>query len=197
MEKAGLQGNGLKLSFVPGAESVVESDIDDSASDDSFEGGYQRTSISVASLGFGGLTVPVALSLDEVNAVQKQRTSRSSHARKYGGRYISRNFIYGISVEDDRVSLWYSTRKTTIKATSFSYVNRPDLLIRVFVSLFSADREVLGYESHITRLTDGSYLYELDGIPPKAPILKSSHRLRSKSAQTQPQSFFFKTTHHL
>ncbi|KAF5334124.1 hypothetical protein D9611_014900 [Ephemerocybe angulata] len=155
MEKAGLQGNGLKLSFVPGAESVVESDIDDSASDDSFEGGYQRTSISVASLGFGGLTVPVALSLDEVNAVQN-RERLVQAMRESMEDDISRNFIYGISVEDDRVSLWYSTRKTTIKATSFSYVNRPDLLIRVFVSLFSADRE---------------------------------------SAQTQPQSFFFKTTH--
>ncbi|KAF6758604.1 hypothetical protein DFP72DRAFT_887661 [Ephemerocybe angulata] len=107
---------------------------------------------------------------------------------------ISRNFIYGISIEDDRVSLWYSTRNTTVKATSFSYVKRPDLLIRVFVSLFSADRDALGYESHITRLADGSYLYELDRIAAKASNLKSSQRLRSKAGPKQETSFFFKTT---
>ncbi|KAF6758218.1 hypothetical protein DFP72DRAFT_1005945 [Ephemerocybe angulata] len=193
MEKAGLRENGLRLSLVPDAGSVGKSGMDDSASDNSVEGGQRsgEWSNSPASV---VLSVPVALRLDEVNTSQnKERLVQAMRESMEGD--ISRNFIYGISVEDDRVSLWYSTRKTTVKATSFSYVNRPDLLIRAFVSLFSADREVLGYESHITRLTDGSYLYELDGIPPKGPILKSSHRLRSKSAQKQPQSFFFKTTH--
>ncbi|KAF5334126.1 hypothetical protein D9611_014904 [Ephemerocybe angulata] len=193
MEKAGLRENGLRLSLVPDAGSVGESGMDDSASDNSVEGG-QRSGERANSPASVGLSVPVALRLDEVNTSQnKERLVRAMRESMDGD--ISRNFIYGISIEDDRVSLWYSTRKTTIKATSFSYVNRPDLLIRVFVSLFSADREALGYEPHITRLTDGSYLYELDGISPKAPILKSSHRLRSKSAQKQPQSFFFKTTH--
>ncbi|KAF6758220.1 hypothetical protein DFP72DRAFT_188949 [Ephemerocybe angulata] len=196
MEEAGLQENGLKLFFVPDAESVGESDIDDSASDDSFEGGDQRTgegSNSVAFLGFDGLTAPVALSLDEVNTVQNRERLVQAMRESMDGD-ISRNSIYGISIEDDRVSLWYSTRNTTVKATSFSYVQRPDLLIRVLVSLFSADRDALGYESHITRLADGSYLYELDRIAAKASNLKSSQRLRPKAGPKQEPSFFFKTT---
>ncbi|KAF5324781.1 hypothetical protein D9611_004065 [Ephemerocybe angulata] len=81
----------------------------------------------------------------------------------------------------------------------FTY-GRPDLLVRVFVSLFSATREEMGYNSHITSLSDQSYLYELDhvqvqslphpcsedteSIPPQVSVDKSDHR----------QSYFFKTT---
>ncbi|KAF5327973.1 hypothetical protein D9611_015096 [Ephemerocybe angulata] len=178
MGKAGLRENGLRLSLVPDVGNVGESGIDDNASDDSVEGGDQRTgegSNSVASLGFDGSTVPVALRLDEVNAVQnRERLVQAMRESMYGD--ISRNFIYGISIEDDRVSLWYSTRKTTVKATTFSYITRPDLLIRVFVSLFSADRDALGYESHITRLAD---------VEPTAAV---------KAGPNQDPSFFFKTT---
>ncbi|KAF5324780.1 hypothetical protein D9611_004064 [Ephemerocybe angulata] len=193
MEKAGLQVNGLRLALVPDVGSVGEGDIDDIASDDSVEGG-ERTGEGSNSASSLGLTVPVLLRLNEEDTAHNK--GKLVQAMGEGMKNdISRNFIYGISIEDDRVSLWYSARNTTVKATSFSYIKRPDLLIRVFVSLFSADRDALGYESHITRLADGSYLYELDGIAAKAGNLKSSQRLRSKAGPKQEPSFFFKTTH--
>ncbi|KAF6758576.1 hypothetical protein DFP72DRAFT_1005642 [Ephemerocybe angulata] len=193
MEKAGLQENGLRLALVSNVGSVGEGDINDSASDDSVEGG-ERTGEGSNSASSLGLTVPVVLRLHEEGTAHNKGKLVQAMGESMKND-ISRNFIYGVSIEDDRVSLWYSTRNTTVKATSFSYIKRPDLLVRIFVSLFSADRDALGYESHITRLADGSYLYELDGIAANAGDLKSSQRLRSKAGPKQEPSFFFKTTH--
>ncbi|KAF6758219.1 hypothetical protein DFP72DRAFT_188944 [Ephemerocybe angulata] len=194
MEEVGLQVNGLRLSLVPdvGSDGEDSDDIDDNASDDSVEGG-QRTGEGSNLISPFGLTVPVAFRLNEEDVAQNQRQLVQAMGESMDDD-MSRNFIYGISIEGDRVSLWYSTRHTTVKATSFSYVKRPDLLIRVLVSLFSADRDALGHESHITRLADGSYLYELDRIAAKASNLKSIQRLRSKAGPKQDHSFFFKTT---
>ncbi|KAF6758217.1 hypothetical protein DFP72DRAFT_1043790 [Ephemerocybe angulata] len=106
----------------------------------------------------------------------------------------SRNSVLGITeeLEGQRISLWHFSHNRTVKATSFSYAKRPDLLVRVFVSLLSASGEDMGYESHITHLADGSYLYELDECPEQGSV---SCSLEENSKRQQ--SYFFKTTHLL
>ncbi|KAF6758588.1 hypothetical protein DFP72DRAFT_1043620, partial [Ephemerocybe angulata] len=104
-----------------------------------------------------------------------------------------RGTLYLVSLKSSRrIALWHFSHNRTVKATSFSYAKGPDLLVRVFVSLLSASREGMGYESHITRLADGSYLYELDGCPQQGPV---SCSLEENSKRQQ--SYFFKTTHLL
>lgn len=120
---------------------------------------------------------------------------------------VSRDFAYGMTIEDDRVSLWYFSRGHTVKAISFSLIERPDLLIRTFVSIFSATREELGYNPRITRLgPGGSYLYELDELDPPEGNEPSddSDPSKAKLDPSQPEASignpnrsktrFFKTT---
>ncbi|KAF5324798.1 hypothetical protein D9611_004066 [Ephemerocybe angulata] len=194
METAGVQCTGLKLSLLPDSRSDSDDDIEDATSESFVETEGERSGYKPSSYASLDMTVPVAVKVNEECIAQNRKQLMRAMSDVLEGD-IARNFTYGISIEDDCVSLWYSTRKTTIKATSFSYIERPDLLIRVFLSLFSADREALGYESHITRLADGSYLYELDGITAKTDDLASSQRLRSKAVPKRGHSFCFKTTH--
>ncbi|KAF5334195.1 hypothetical protein D9611_014507 [Ephemerocybe angulata] len=60
-----------------------------------------------------------------------------------------RDFVYGITNEDDRVSLWYFSRTHSVKSSSFSFVKDPDQLVRVLVSLLSASEEDLGLNPNI------------------------------------------------
>ncbi|KAF5334194.1 hypothetical protein D9611_014506 [Ephemerocybe angulata] len=60
-----------------------------------------------------------------------------------------RDFVYGITNEDDRVSLWYFSRTHSAKASSFSLMKNPDQLVRVLVSLLSASDEDLGLNPNI------------------------------------------------
>ncbi|KAF6758221.1 hypothetical protein DFP72DRAFT_1005947 [Ephemerocybe angulata] len=194
METAGVQCTGLELSLLPDSRSDSDDDIEDATSESFVETDGQRSGDEPSSYASLDMSVPVAVRVNGESIAQNRKQLMQAMGDILEGD-ITRNFTYGISIEDDCVSLWYSTRKNTIMATSFSYIERPDLLIRVFLSLFSADREALGYESHITRLADGSYLYELDGTTTKAGTAKSNERLRSKRTLKQDQSFFFKTTH--
>ncbi|KAF5334192.1 hypothetical protein D9611_014508 [Ephemerocybe angulata] len=60
-----------------------------------------------------------------------------------------RMFLYGITIESDRVSVWYFSRNHSVKADSFSFVKHPERLIHLFVSLFSANDEALGLDPNI------------------------------------------------
>ncbi|KAF6754776.1 hypothetical protein DFP72DRAFT_1009369 [Ephemerocybe angulata] len=60
-----------------------------------------------------------------------------------------RDFVYGITNEDDRVSLWYFSRTHSVKTSSFSLMKNPDQLVRVLVSLLSASDEDLGLNPNI------------------------------------------------
>ncbi|KAF6754772.1 hypothetical protein DFP72DRAFT_1170076 [Ephemerocybe angulata] len=60
-----------------------------------------------------------------------------------------RDFVYGITNEDDRVFLWYFSRTHSVKTSSFSLVKDPDQLVRVLVSLLSASDEDLGLNPNI------------------------------------------------
>ncbi|KAF5334181.1 hypothetical protein D9611_014510 [Ephemerocybe angulata] len=90
-----------------------------------------------------------------------------------------RDFVYGITNEDDRVFLWYFSRTHSVKTSSFSLVKNPDQLVRVLVSLLSASDEDLGLNPNIA-------LY-----PEKHPNPGYIYRFPGDSAGS---SRFFKTT---
>ncbi|EAU89710.2 other/FunK1 protein kinase [Coprinopsis cinerea okayama7 len=74
-----------------------------------------------------------------------------------------RLFMYGITIEDDLVSVWFFSRSHSAKATVFSMieivVKRPDLLVRVLVSLFCATDEQLGFDPLVSLVGTKNFLY--------------------------------------
>ncbi|KAF4615049.1 hypothetical protein D9613_002445 [Agrocybe pediades] len=74
---------------------------------------------------------------------------------------IRRNFIYGVTIENDRVSLWYFSRTHSVKARSFSFVKEPIKFVQVLTALLTADRDKLGYDNRISMLSDRNFLYKM------------------------------------
>ncbi|KAF6754771.1 hypothetical protein DFP72DRAFT_1170074 [Ephemerocybe angulata] len=75
-----------------------------------------------------------------------------------------RTFLYGVTTESDRVSVWYFSHNHSVKADSFSFVERPGRLIHLLISLFSANDEALGLDPNIVlypKASSGnpSYIY--------------------------------------
>ncbi|KAJ2933995.1 hypothetical protein H1R20_g3098, partial [Candolleomyces eurysporus] len=64
---------------------------------------------------------------------------------------VQRNIdtVLQITIEDDRMTLWYFSRSHTAKSRSFDYVKNPDLLIEVLISLMFATDEELGLDPSI------------------------------------------------
>ncbi|TEB30525.1 hypothetical protein FA13DRAFT_1774689 [Coprinellus micaceus] len=79
--------------------------------------------------------------------------------------------VYGITIEDCDVSLWYFCRSHTAKSEPFNFLENPTILVRVFISFMFASSESLGFDSNIRRImpspADGhlsiSYVYRFTG----------------------------------
>ncbi|KAF5334196.1 hypothetical protein D9611_014504 [Ephemerocybe angulata] len=80
---------------------------------------------------------------------------------------VRRDFMYGITIEDDRVSLWYFSRNHSAKASSFSLIKHPERFIGVMISLLSASDENLGFNPNIVlypkKYHDPGYIYRFPG----------------------------------
>ncbi|KAF4563849.1 hypothetical protein EYR36_003093 [Pleurotus pulmonarius] len=70
-------------------------------------------------------------------------------------------FTYGITIVEDRVTLWYHSRSHSMISTPFSFVENPRLLIKVFMSFLFATEEELGYDPMVTRDAKGDYIYRI------------------------------------
>ncbi|RXW18046.1 hypothetical protein EST38_g7808 [Candolleomyces aberdarensis] len=62
---------------------------------------------------------------------------------------VRRTFMFAITIEDDRVSLWYFSRSYTVKSDSFNYIEEQDLLVDILFSLMIATDEELGLDCRI------------------------------------------------
>ncbi|KAJ2930979.1 hypothetical protein H1R20_g6112, partial [Candolleomyces eurysporus] len=62
---------------------------------------------------------------------------------------VRRNFMLAISIEDNRMTLWYFSRSHSVKSESFDYVKDQDLLIEVLISLMFATDEELGLDPRV------------------------------------------------
>ncbi|TEB24193.1 hypothetical protein FA13DRAFT_1792094 [Coprinellus micaceus] len=60
--------------------------------------------------------------------------------------------VYGVTIEDCDVSLWYFCRSHTAKSEPFNFLENPAILVKVFLSFMFAHSESLGFDSNIRRI---------------------------------------------
>ncbi|KAG2008965.1 other/FunK1 protein kinase [Coprinopsis cinerea AmutBmut pab1-1] len=98
-----------------------------------------------------------------------QFISHINHAMNDDAR---RTFALGITIEDDRVSLWYCSRSHSIKARSFSMVEHADLFVKIMISLFCATDDQLGFDPLVELTSDYNFIYT---FPPSKDCPKAKH----------------------
>ncbi|KAJ2919085.1 hypothetical protein MD484_g1306, partial [Candolleomyces efflorescens] len=70
---------------------------------------------------------------------------------------VRRIFMFGITVEETRMTLWYFSRSHSMKAKSFDFTTDRSMLVQVLISLMFAEDKDLGFDpnialaSHISR----------------------------------------------
>ncbi|KAF8879146.1 hypothetical protein BD779DRAFT_1552665 [Infundibulicybe gibba] len=76
---------------------------------------------------------------------------------------VRRMFTYGITIEDDEMTLWYFSRSHSVKSASFNYIEDLESFTAISLSfMFSSDKE-MGYDPCVIRSKDGSnYIYHLE-----------------------------------
>ncbi|EAU89807.2 other/FunK1 protein kinase [Coprinopsis cinerea okayama7 len=93
-----------------------------------------------------------------------------SHVNRIMNEDARRKFAYGMTFEHDSLSIWFMHRSRVAKSLPLKINQHPDTLVRLLGALFFAKEEQLGYDPLVTRLPDGSYVYELppDGERPSS-----------------------------
>ncbi|KAG2008946.1 other/FunK1 protein kinase [Coprinopsis cinerea AmutBmut pab1-1] len=87
-----------------------------------------------------------------------------SHVNRIMNEDARRKFAYGITFEHDCFSIWLLHRSRVTKSLPLTINQHPDALVRALASLYLATEAQLGYDPLVTRLPDGSYVYE---VPPE------------------------------
>ncbi|KAF9439963.1 hypothetical protein P691DRAFT_620705, partial [Macrolepiota fuliginosa MF-IS2] len=79
-----------------------------------------------------------------------------------------RVFMFGFTIEDDKMALWYFSRSHSTKSKDFNFIQDYKQFISVFLSLIFADKAALGYDPMIHRSSIGgtAYTYQIpvDGV---------------------------------
>ncbi|XP_006455072.1 hypothetical protein AGABI2DRAFT_75988, partial [Agaricus bisporus var. bisporus H97] len=76
-----------------------------------------------------------------------------------------RTWMYGFTVENTMVSIWYFSRSHTVVSTPFDFTKDIKSFIHVFLSLLYATREEIGYDPTVHRVLHDNeiqYVYEVD-----------------------------------
>ncbi|EAU89865.2 other/FunK1 protein kinase [Coprinopsis cinerea okayama7 len=95
-----------------------------------------------------------------VKMVIQNRAQIVSHSNHTMNEDPRRKFMFGITIEDGGMSLWYFSRSHSAKSWAFNMVERADLFIKIMVSLFCATDEQLGLNSLVEVLGDGSFVFK-------------------------------------
>ncbi|KAF7775845.1 hypothetical protein Agabi119p4_4238 [Agaricus bisporus var. burnettii] len=99
--------------------------------------------------------------LKNVYENRKQLVSAANHILNDDPR---RNWMYGITIENTKMSLWYFSRSYSMKSASFSFTKDFRSFIRVFLSFLYATDEELGHDPSIFRKyykKEWCYIYKL------------------------------------
>ncbi|EAU89792.2 other/FunK1 protein kinase [Coprinopsis cinerea okayama7 len=70
-----------------------------------------------------------------------------------------RLWVYGMTIEDDQVTIWYFSRSHSMMSMSFSFLDRADLLVEMLVSFFCATDEQLGIDPNVKLVAKDKYVY--------------------------------------
>ncbi|RXW20599.1 hypothetical protein EST38_g5253 [Candolleomyces aberdarensis] len=96
------------------------------------------------------IIVPMEFKVERTRpTVRKNRLQVGSSVSHIMNDDVRRNFMLAISIEDDRMTLWYFSRSHSVKSESFDYVKDQDFLIEVLISLMFATDEELGLDPRV------------------------------------------------
>ncbi|KAF8875853.1 hypothetical protein BD779DRAFT_203594 [Infundibulicybe gibba] len=76
---------------------------------------------------------------------------------------VRRMLTFGMTIEDDEMTLWYFSRSHSVKSDPFNYIKDLESFTAISLSfMFSSDEE-MGYDPRVTRSMDGSnYIYRFE-----------------------------------
>ncbi|PPQ81959.1 hypothetical protein CVT25_014688 [Psilocybe cyanescens] len=80
---------------------------------------------------------------------------------------VRRMFTFGITIECDHMSLWYHSRSHSAVSKPFSFVYKPLLLVKFFMSILFATTAQLGYDPLVTLEQDFKYTFNIPQGPSK------------------------------
>ncbi|EKM75053.1 hypothetical protein AGABI1DRAFT_132590 [Agaricus bisporus var. burnettii JB137-S8] len=74
-----------------------------------------------------------------------------------------RMWMYGITIENTKMSVWYFSRSHSVKSETFDLKEDISTVIRVLLSFTYATREQMGYDPTVHRIKDNEsqYVYEI------------------------------------
>ncbi|XP_006457559.1 hypothetical protein AGABI2DRAFT_123416 [Agaricus bisporus var. bisporus H97] len=74
-----------------------------------------------------------------------------------------RMWMYGITIENTKMSVWYFSRSHSIKSETFDFTKDIRTFIQLFLSFVYATREQMGYDPTVHRIKDNEprYVYEI------------------------------------
>ncbi|KAF5364010.1 hypothetical protein D9756_001069 [Leucocoprinus leucothites] len=109
---------------------------------------------------------------DEIQKNRSQLVSAASHVMNDDPR---RMWMYGITIEDERVSLWYFSRSHSMKSESFDFTRDFKTFVHTFVSFLFATKAEMGFDPTVHRVeiaNEYRYVYEVQKrfFLTKAPI---------------------------
>ncbi|KAF7776856.1 hypothetical protein Agabi119p4_5249 [Agaricus bisporus var. burnettii] len=75
-----------------------------------------------------------------------------------------RMWMYGITIENTKMAVWYFSRSHSVKSETFDFTKDLRTFIRVFLSFTYATREQMGYDPTVHRIEEekkSKYVYEI------------------------------------
>ncbi|KAJ3575710.1 hypothetical protein NP233_g915 [Leucocoprinus birnbaumii] len=78
-----------------------------------------------------------------------------------------RMWIYGITIEDEQMSIWYFSRSHSVKSAPFDFTRDFKTFVHVFVSLLFATQAEMGFDPTVWRVVEANgtirYVYQVQG----------------------------------
>ncbi|KDQ22368.1 hypothetical protein PLEOSDRAFT_1098298 [Pleurotus ostreatus PC15] len=147
-----------EFSFRVCPNTVIKSQI--AGSDNRVDGCFTSEDPESKTLDTSRLACILEYKLNRLQEVENNKQALSASVQIMNDD-VRRMFTYGITIIQDRVTLWYHSRSHSMISEPFSFVKNPQLLIKVFMSFLFATEEELGYDPMVTRDAKGDYIYRI------------------------------------
>ncbi|KAH9474522.1 hypothetical protein JR316_0012983 [Psilocybe cubensis] len=92
---------------------------------------------------------------------------------------VRRMFTFGMTFDADQVVLWYHCRSHSAVSQSFSFVEEPEKLVKIFMFFLFATEEQLGYDPMVERQGDGQYIFQICHSNPNSNAADNSRFYRT------------------
>ncbi|KAL4259871.1 Fungal-type protein kinase domain-containing protein [Pleurotus pulmonarius] len=158
-----IDGTYRPLDDISRAIASVPVEVANAGLDNNVDGCFTSESPDSTTLDTYHLACILEYKLDSTQEIENNKQAVSASVQIMNDD-VRRMFTYGITIVEDRVTLWYHSRSHSMISTPFSFVENPRLLIKVFMSFLFATEEELGYDPMVTRDAKGDYIYRIPSI---------------------------------